>query len=114
MLTLASAHLQLHRPISGVGDHVGMYAGSLDVLSERSCDAKGNGSVPGESFRPVEADRIGRLEVVPRVIIYETWRRSVMTIAGLPSSQTSPPLYCPNGSVTRCQMASFLVRAFDL
>jgi hypothetical protein len=27
---------------------------------------------------------------------------------------TSPPLYCPSDSVTRAQMAAFLVRAFDL
>lgn len=27
---------------------------------------------------------------------------------------TTPPLYCPNDSVTRAQMAAFLVRAFDL
>jgi hypothetical protein len=27
---------------------------------------------------------------------------------------TSPPLYCPNDSVTRAQMAAFLVRAFNL
>lgn len=27
---------------------------------------------------------------------------------------SNPPLYCPNDSVTRAQMAAFLVRAFDL
>ena len=27
---------------------------------------------------------------------------------------TNPPQYCPNRSATRAQMASFLVRAFDL
>jgi len=26
----------------------------------------------------------------------------------------SPPLYCPGDSVTRAQMAAFLVRAFNL
>jgi hypothetical protein len=28
--------------------------------------------------------------------------------------QVSPPLYCPSSSVTRAQMAAFLVRAFNL
>jgi hypothetical protein len=52
-------------------------------------------------------------DVPPANVFYNFIDR--MAVLGITlGCQASPPLYCPSDSVTRCQMASFLVRAFDL
>jgi S-layer family protein/all-beta uncharacterized protein len=52
-------------------------------------------------------------DVPPGNVFYNFIDR--MAVLGITlGCQASPPLYCPSNPVTRCQMASFLVRAFDL
>jgi photosystem II stability/assembly factor-like uncharacterized protein len=52
-------------------------------------------------------------DVPPSSVFYNFIDR--MAVLGITlGCQASPPLYCPNDSVTRAQMAAFLVRAFNL
>src|SRR4030095_4606579 len=86
------------------------YCPSNQVLREQMAAflvrAKGELSPPTPGMQRFD-------DVPPSNIFYNFIDRlAVLVITN--GCSLSPPLYCPTGSVTREQMAAFLVRAFNL